>query len=363
MQLRVEKMFELPPSPGNPRNSEGDFARLPDGGILFAFSRFYGESWNDHAESRICAVYSRDGKHFETERVHTLLPPDRLGADNVMCVTLRPNAEGGVRLYCLAKFGTKNGGPVRSAYYRIDSPDGRDFSAPAHLCFPKAETGYYVVNNCRVETLRSGRILIPAASHSYAREGGRLVDTDYAEAKFFFSDDGGKTFCEQVQTLVFPDLPNENGLQEPGVVELPDGRLYGYFRTDAGYQYESVSADGGRSWSPPRRSGFESAISPMKIARNPYSGLYYAIRNPYRERADDPMEDCTWGRTPLVIAQSVDGEHFDDFDYIETDMRFGYCYPAVFFLSETEALVSYCSSGRGLVPLQKTTVVHLMLPR
>jgi hypothetical protein len=34
-------------------------------------------------------------------------------------------------------------------------------------------------------------------------------------------------------------------LQEPGCVELPGGVVYGYFRTDLGRQYESVSLDGG----------------------------------------------------------------------------------------------------------------------
>ena len=336
MRIRVEKLFELPPTAGNPRNSEGDFARLPDGSLMFAFGRFFGESWHDHAESRLCAVYAPDGEHFDTAHIRTLVTPDRLGGDNAMCVTLRRSPTGGVRLYFLVKFNTKNDEPVRSAYYWIDSPDGRDFSGEAHLCFPSDGVGYHVVNNCRVETLRSGRIVIPAAAHAYRMEGTRLEDTDLARARFLYSDDGGLTFCEDVQTLCFPDETNETGLQEPGVIELPDGRLYGYFRTDAGCQYESVSDDEGLHWSAPKPSAFESAISPMKIARNPYSGKYYAIRNPYRERDDDPVsqDEYVWGRAPLAISESDDGVHFGDFALIEADTRFGYCYPAVFFLSE-----------------------------
>ena len=360
MHIETEKLFSLLPTAGNPRNSEGDFARLPDGSLMFAFSRFYGESWHDHAESHICAVYAPDGEHFDTDHVCTLLTPDRFGGDNMMCVTLRPAPDGGVRLYCLVKFGTKDEGPVRSAYYWIDSPDGKDFSGEPHLCFPMDGLGYHVVNNCRVETLRSGRIIIPAAAHAYRNEGGCLVDTDLAVSRFLYSDDGGRTFFENVQTLRFPDDANENGLQEPGVVELPDGRLYGYFRTDADCQYESCSADGGITWSAPKPSAFESAISPMKIARNPYSGKYYAIRNPYRERENDPMEESTWGRTPLAISESEDGVHFGAFALIESDARYGYCYPAIFFLSATKALVAYCSGGEGLVPLQSTTVKKII---
>ena len=35
-------VLELPPVPGNPRNSEGAFAELGDGKILFVYSHFLG---------------------------------------------------------------------------------------------------------------------------------------------------------------------------------------------------------------------------------------------------------------------------------------------------------------------------------
>ena len=36
--------LELPPGPGNPRNSEGDFIELKDGRVLYAYSRFNGKT-------------------------------------------------------------------------------------------------------------------------------------------------------------------------------------------------------------------------------------------------------------------------------------------------------------------------------
>ena len=36
----TEVALELPPTPDNPRNSEGPFVRLKDGSLLFAWSRF-----------------------------------------------------------------------------------------------------------------------------------------------------------------------------------------------------------------------------------------------------------------------------------------------------------------------------------
>ena len=45
----LRRVLQLPPNPGNPRNSEGGFVTLRDGRILFVYTRYYGESWDDHA--------------------------------------------------------------------------------------------------------------------------------------------------------------------------------------------------------------------------------------------------------------------------------------------------------------------------
>ena len=42
-------ILDLPPSPGNPRNSEGAMLRLNDGSILFIYSRFCGSDAADDA--------------------------------------------------------------------------------------------------------------------------------------------------------------------------------------------------------------------------------------------------------------------------------------------------------------------------
>lgn len=366
MNISRKVLFDLMPSSSNPRNSEGDFIRLPDGKIMFAYTRYAGNSWDDHEDSSICAVLSDDGEHFDTDNVITLLTPDRFGGTNAMAVTLRPNKSGGVSLYCIIKFDTKDltKKPVRDEIWRIDSPDGYDYSGEGVLCFPKNRLGYYAINNSRVETVSSGRIFIPIAEHKMNFEDTRYCFDEAGRARFVYSDDDGKTWNEDVQVLEFPDPKNKHGLQEPGIIELPDGRLYGFFRTSADYQYESFSSDDGITWSPPRPSRFESPLSPMTMAKNPYSGKYYAIWNPYRDDPEStvhPRYRNTWGRTPLAIAESDDGINFSDFALIEDDIHRGYCYHAIYFLSEREALVSYCSGGGDIVPLQRTTVSKIIL--
>ena len=366
MKITRKVLFELPPTENNPRNSEGDFCRLPDGSVMFAYTRYFGMSWDDHEDSNICAVYSRDGEHFDTENIRTLIKPERFGGTNSMSVSLVPSGKGGVSLYCLVKFDTKDFTkmPVRDEYWRVDSPDGYDFSGEGTLCFPKSRKGYYAPNNCRIETMRSGRMIIPASEHKTYFGETRYCLSPRGEARFYYSDDGGATWNEDVQVLQFPDANDKNGLQEPGVVELPDGRLYGYFRTDANYQYESFSSDGGVTWTEARPSKFESPVSPMLISRNPYSNKYYAIWNPYRDDPESvlhPRYRNTWGRTPLAIAESENGVDFSDFVLLEDDIHRGYCYPAIFFLSEREALVSYCSGGGDIIPLQRTTVSKITI--
>ncbi len=214
-----------------------------------------------------------------------------------------------------------------------------------------------MVNNCRIITLSNGRIVIPVSTADAVFENGAYRFDGPWRSFFVISDDGGETFRENARELAVPG-DDKAGLQEPGAIELPDGRLYGYFRTGAGAQYESFSSDGGISWTQPRPSRFESPLSPMLIAKNPYNGRYYAVWNPFREDREPPLPRYpnTWGRTPLVFSESENGLDFCEPVCIEDDLRRGYCYPSLFFLSERTALVSYCSGGGEIAPLQKTTV-------
>lgn len=368
MRISRKVLFDLPPVGKNTRNSEGDFIRIPDGRIMFAYTRYCGDTWYDHENSTICAIYSDDGEHFDTENIHTLIRPEQFGGTNAMSVTLIPNGSGGISMYFIVKFDTKDitKKPVRDEIYRVDSSDGYEFSGETVLCFPKRHEGYYCINNSRVEVLKNGRIIIPMSEHKmlFDQNKGKYFFDEEGHARFVYSDDCGKTWNEDVQVLSMPDASDKHGLQEPGMIELDDGRLYGYFRTGKDYQYESFSSDNGNTWSEVRPSRFESPLSPMEISRNPYSGKYYAIWNPYKDdpnSVEHPRFRNTWGRTPLAIAESEDGINYSDFVLVEEDIHRGYCYPAIYFLNEKEALMSYCSGGGDIVPLQRTTVSKITL--
>lgn len=346
---------ELPPGADNPRNGEGDFLRLRDGRIVYAYSRYTGDDREDDCPCDIAAVFSDDGGgRFGAPRI--LVCATDHGVRNVMSVSLLRFQNGDAGLFYLVK-DDKTGA---SRYVLRRSTDELQTLQPPVQCLPQDDTGlYYVVNNCRLLQTADGRILIPAAVHRVGQDGAEY----YAQSAFYVSEDDGRSFRLLSEALRCP-VGSETGLQEPGLLELSDGALYAHFRTDLFCQYESVSADGGTHWSKPQPSQFSSPESPMKLARNPYSGKVYAVRNPVPEyhgrNADPPGEWITAGRTPLVIAESGDGVHFGEPVVIEDDPARGFCYPAVFFLNAREMLLAYCSGGRADgACLCRTTIRHL----
>jgi hypothetical protein len=89
----------LPPSEGNPRNTEGAFVTLKDGRILLAYSRFSGTS--DHAAATITGRFSSDGGRTWTETDTPVVGNE--GGMNVMSVSLLRLADGRIALFYLRK--------------------------------------------------------------------------------------------------------------------------------------------------------------------------------------------------------------------------------------------------------------------
>ena len=337
----------LPPSENNPRNSEGSFLRLDGNRIAFAYSRFHGGEMNDFGASDIVCIYSYDnGESFDTENVEVLVTGKEYNTENVMSVTLRRMDNGDIGLFYAMKI---EGETLRTEYY-LRRYKG-NFSHPCGevMVVPGRYPGYYVINNDRVQRLSNGRWMVPTSYHpSFLRsdESDKLAQLDLRGTVYcFFSDDDGFSWHTSSARIDLNDHNSGSGLREPGIVELPGGTLYGYFRTDRGYQYESVSIDGGDNWFAPRPSKFTSPDSPMLIKKNPHSGRYYAIWNPVPGYFGKPDPRAVWGRTPLVMAESLDGVHFSKPVAIEDDPLCGFCYPAIEFLDEKTLLVAYCSGG------------------
>ncbi len=345
--MHADLVLKLDATAGNPRNSEGSFVALADGRILFAYTHYYGDSWADEATAQICARSSADGGRTWSDRDQVMVENE--GRQNVMSVSLLRLQSGRLGLWYLRKNSVVDCRP----HLRTSRDEGRTWSR-ASRCIPAP--GYFVVNNDRVVQLRGGRLVVPAAYHRAKSLPSRRPGQAHGAldgrgiALFYLSDDGGRTWRESKDWWALP-LRSGTGLQEPGVVELADGRLYGYCRTDAGCQYEMLSEDGGETWSPPQPSSFRSPAAPLGIKRIPATGDLLAVWNDHSGRlapvrpAEAGFASRSWGRTPLVCAISRDeGATWEHHQLLETDPERGFCYTAIHFTNEA-VLLAYCCGG------------------
>ena len=351
---------------GNPRNGEGSFIRLRDGRIMFAYTEYYGESWFDHATARISAVFSADEGETWSER-SVLMEKDE-EALNIMSVSLIRLGNGDLGILYLRKF--KEQERLLCMPYLIRSDDeGKSFSSPIS-CLSKP--GYYVVNNDRIIRLKNGRIIFPFAYHG---ESGYEPCPGTIGA--CYSDDDGGSFCA-TQSLVRSPYNDKVQLQEPGLYELSDGKLWMFCRTAYGHQYQCFSSDEGESFgdvTPAFR--FTSPDSPMQVKAA--HGYTLAVFNPlgYSCIRDDREQWNSPKRTPFVLAISRDGGiSFSDANTVceaggllsfsascrllEDDTENSYCYPAIIEVKDG-FLVAYYHSDNTPICLNAAKIIKVSL--
>jgi len=324
-------VFDLNPSPTNPRNSEGAFATLGDGRIVFSYSHFTGGK-EDHAFGHLASRYSSDGGRTWTTEDTPLRPNE--GMQTTMSVGYVRLATGALALFYLIK----NSDSDCRLHMRTSSDEGNTWSNRV-LCHTME--GYHVTNNDREHVLSNGRLIAPTSYHG-------MPMTLRAEAAYmWYSDDLGATW--QASEPVPQPSQGNSGLQEPEVVELRGGRLWMLCRTDLGHQWQSYSEDGGVRWSPPQPcEHFAAPTSPISIKRIPHTGDLLAIWNDHSGRFPLPPPEthaANWRRTPLVSAISRDdGRTWQHHRLLESDFEHGYCYTAIHFTGDA-VLLAYCAGG------------------
>lgn len=351
-KLGKEVLF-LPTSERNPRNGEGGMIRLLDGRILYAYTQYNGDDWNDNATAQIAAYYSDD--EGETWYDGGVLIEKDAQALNIMSVSLIRMANGDLGVLYLRK-SMKGNDIICIPYLARSADEGKTFSAPIRCI---ADDGLFVVNNDRIIRLSSGRLLIAVAYHGLPGEQlypGRLLSA--------YSDDDGRTW--QCSDMVKSPYDDELQFQEPGVFELPDGRVMMWCRTAYGHQYHCISHDGGKTWgatAPLLR--FTSPDSPMQIRTvgrytlSIFNPMPYHCLHEHREFWGSPK------RSPLICAVSRDGglsfiESFRTFTaggfdpfvrdcyFLEDDLKESYCYPSILEVNDGFLVSYYHSNGTGI---------------
>ncbi len=314
----VIEQILAPASSSSIRKTEGAIVELRDGRLLLGYTDFYTASPNDDAPARILGRHSSDlGKTWGP--AFTIV--ENTAKMNVMSVSLLRLQSGELALAYMFKDSHED----CSILYRLSQDEGKTFSEPVKVT---SRRSFWVMNNDRLVQLRSGRVLAPC------QRLDNWPKVRHSFTQVLYSDDKGKTW-KGSELVDIRD--NGDGADEPGVVELEDGRILMYFRTDLGAIYQSFSNDKGVTWTTPAASSLVAPVSPSVIKRVPSTGDLLVVWNhtlPHRRGGHTD-------RFPLTFAISRDSartwEKIQDF---ETDVRYTYGYPSLAFVKD-RALLSY----------------------
>ena len=179
--------------------------------------------------------------------------------------------------------------------------------------------------------LRDGGLVMPV----YARPEGA---PNYG-AFLLRSTDGGKTWGEMEKVAMDPE--GATPFAEPTMLALPDGRLLCHLRTtgakvDAGAIWQTESADGGRTWAPPRKLplwGYRQSLA--LLTNGDVLSVYGYRRYPMGVRGAVSHDGgCTWDPADEFPIR-WDGVHHD------------LGYPAAIPLGGGRAFVAYYINTAG----------------
>lgn len=306
----LERHVLVPATEDAPRNMGADLVELTDGRLLLAYSRWLGGT-HDYDGSQICGLVSADGGATWSAPFDIAVPGPGVEAVRMPCFVRLAGGE----LACCARYRAS----VADAWVgmlicrdekRLGADENTDprrgprlWTEARRLTPPPP--GRHILLNARAVTLRhgpdAGRMLLPVASPwPWDEEDARGSDV---RSWVLRSDDGGHSWQASSSMLAGP----QRGLMEPFVIELADGRLRMWLRTQMDCQYESVSDDGGVTWSEAAAGPLVSPESPVAVARHGASGLLMVVWNHNRRGAH------TADRTPITVAFSDDeGESWFD---------------------------------------------------
>jgi NCAIR mutase (PurE)-related protein len=338
-----ETLLVIEPTAEQPRNSEGDIVQLKDGRLCLVYTRFTGGT-RDHSTADLAMRTSSDnGKTWGGDRILV----GKEGKCNVMSVSIVRLRNGELLLFYLRKDEKRRS---CNSYVRRSADEFETLSEPVRVTTLE---GYHVVNNDRVVQLSTGRLIVPAALHTGFDETGTLVTefTGKGIPMVYYSDDSGRTW-RRADVPVTPVSRRKLTLQEPGVVELKDGRLWMFMRTTHGSQYGCYSRDGGVSWSQPEPTGLVSPCSPATIERVPWTGDLVCVWNDHS--GTHPFAEGR--RTPLCIAVSKDdGQTWRKSRVIEADPNGWFCYTSMSFV-DYRMILSYCAGDKQVGGLNRLKV-------
>lgn len=315
-----------PITPEFPRHSGGSLVELPDGTLLYAWNRFYVDpdhpsSGGDDDPAIIVLIRSTDRGVTWSEPMVLDVPTGAM--NNIQCSFLQIGNT--TQLYYSKRESISN-----ADKWLVESTDGgHTWSEPRQVT---DGTRRYTGPAHRALRLSSGRILLPC--HTDAWTPGGMMETVPIVVR---SDDGGLTWNTSdpvfAEAKAYQNLPSFR-LAEPVLVERLDGSVLMYARTHVNRFYESVSTDGGETWSEATPTAIQTLTAPPQIMRLSDGRLalfWNPITDETREYLDQGLQPPRLQkRTFLAMATSED----DGFTWSDPNILLdggndhAYAYPA-----------------------------------
>ena len=235
---------------------------------------------------------------------------------------------------------------VRRWYFASSSDEGRNWSedhpVDMPLAYDRDKGVYYAYFWGSLFQHSNGRLIIPAywymggrhpevppqapyPAHGFLKgervgSDGHLFEAAMGGCFVYYSDDVGKTWRRSVGSVMVWPLPAEDGVGgfgatwEPVVIELRDGRLLMFMRTNVGRLFQSFSEDGGDHWSLAVPTELASGDVKCYLGRLRTTGDLIAVWN--QSSTEELKSGYSRGRLTLAISRD-EAETWENFRTIE----------------------------------------------
>ncbi|MEI6339603.1 MAG: sialidase family protein, partial [Verrucomicrobiota bacterium] len=321
-----------------------------------------------HDTAHIASMRSTDGGWNWTKPEPVFRPTE--GALNAMSVSILRLRDGRLGCVFCIKHSLKSAAP----FWSVSEDEGGSWSEPKPI---NSGEEYFVVNNDRLIECHDGTLIIPYALHRNIFGAGQHERWDpawNAECGLFFSRDGGTTWKRSTHTITHTpevfreprysialtdelryEFENRLGVfQEPGVVELENGRLLMHMRSaHCIYHCHAESAEAPWECCAPMHD-FHVCLGPQTIRRIPGGNTLIMF---YNDRGNLPFGSPEFGeRTPLSVAVSEDGGNiWRRLDPLE-DEGSNYCYFSLLIVGDTFFTTFYesaCAPNPAGLPFRR----------
>ena len=189
---------------------------------------------------------------------------------------------------------TRKDGTAENTYWdyaRLSTDGGRTFSGSVRI---ENRVSNRITMNNKLTELSDGRVIFCVGETGHGKE-------DYGQLGVYYSDDEGRSWQEGSQLTIFNTGVN---VQEGKIIELPDGTLRCYMRTDRGFLYYSDSHDRGATWELElTKSEFPSPLNAMNIERDPYEENTYYMFWEYDNKNADMTKQYPRRRSALAVSR------------------------------------------------------------